>query len=145
MIDELHALMAETALNFFSRSWNLNTRTNIETIYNHVDYVESLGLLPERYCRTSILKRKDYQLNLIDILLRWCASGGRGDKSIFLYETDSAGKLWRRAQFEGHEGWVTHLLFLDENLLISGSEDATVRFWDLRRMALMRVIPQVRD
>ena len=48
MIDDLHALMVETALIFFSRSWNLNTRTNIETIYNHVDYVESLGLLPER-------------------------------------------------------------------------------------------------
>ena len=64
------------------RSWDLTSGRNIETIYNHVDYVQSLGLLPDR----------------------WVASGGRGDKAIFVYETDSKGKLWRRHRFDGHEG-----------------------------------------
>ncbi len=74
------------------RSWNLGRRAAVETIYNHLDYVESLGLLADK----------------------WVASGGRGDKAIFVYETDRQGKLWRRHRFDGHEGWVTHLVFPGE-------------------------------
>ena len=36
----------------------------------------------------------------------------RGDKDIYVYETDAKGKLWRRHKFSGHEGWVTQLLFV---------------------------------
>ena len=71
------------------RAWNAVEGSLLETIYNHLDYVESLGLLSGR----------------------WVASGGRGDKAIFVYETDGAGKLWRRHRFDGHEGWVTQLVF----------------------------------
>lgn len=102
------------------RSWNLSSVSNIETIYNHVDYVQCIGVLPNR----------------------WCASGGRGDKAIFVYETDAAGKLWRRFRFDGHEGWINHLVFIDESTLVSGSEDADIRIWDLRRGTLLRVLPQ---
>ena len=74
------------------RSWDLGRDEDdkaVETLYNHLDYVESLGLLSGE----------------------WVASGGRGDKAVYAYETDGAGKLWRRWRFDGHEGWVTHLVF----------------------------------
>jgi len=73
------------------RSWRVDDGgRNVETIYNHLDYVQTLGLLRDR----------------------WVASGGRGDHAIFVYETDRGGKLWRRHQFDQHEGWVTRLLFI---------------------------------
>ncbi len=81
----------------YFRSWNLKEREGarlLETIWNHLDYVESVGLFAER----------------------WVASGGRGDKTIFVYETDEKGKLWRRHKFQGHEGWVTQLVFAGNHL-----------------------------
>jgi len=119
------------------RSWSLGpeegeesetTRRPLETIYNHLDYVQSLAA---------------------DSGQNWVASGGRGDKDIYVYETDVKGKLWRRHKFSGHEGWVTQLLFVSEGsgsskaaVLASGSEDAGVRLWCLVRGTLLRVLPQ---
>ena len=70
----------------------------------------------------------------------------RGDKDIYVYETDAKGKLWRRHKFSGHEGWVTQLHFVAEGtdsraaaaVLASGSEDASVRLWCLVRGTLLR-------
>ena len=64
------------SLNFSKESGSLK-----ETIYNHVDYVQSL----------SVYERE------------WVATGGRGDKAIYVYETDEKGKLWKRFKFDGHE------------------------------------------
>lgn len=63
-------------LRFSPSSGNLK-----ETIYNHVDYVQSLSVLANQ----------------------WVATGGRADHAIFVYETDAAGKLWKRHRFDGHE------------------------------------------
>lgn len=52
-----------------------------ETIYNHLDYVQSLSVYENQ----------------------WVATGGRGDKAIYVYETDEKGKLWKRFKFDGHE------------------------------------------
>ena len=70
----------------------------------------------------------------------------RGDKDIYVYETDAKGKLWRRHKFSGHEGWVTQLHFLADGadraaVLASGSEDASVRLWCLVRGTLLRDTP----
>ena len=41
------------------------------------------------------------------------------------------------------QGWVIQLLFLDHGAkLASGSEDASIRLWDLKRGTLLRVLPQ---
>ncbi len=71
----------------------------------------------------------------------------RGDKDIYVYETDANGKLWRRHHFTGHEGWVTQLAFVEggdakPTTLVSGSEDSTIRLWCLLRSSLLRVLPQ---
>lgn len=101
-------------------SWDLNDHGRmIEKIFNHVDYVQCLALKPRK----------------------WLASGGKGDKKIFVYETDDKGKLWKRFSFEGHDGWVTQLVFMDD-YLVSGSEDASIRIWDLTRGTLFRVFRQ---
>jgi mitogen-activated protein kinase organizer 1 len=57
------------------------------------------------------------------------ASGG-GDKTFFLWDV-STGKTLRRIR--GHDGRINTLSFNDdENVLVSGSYDRTVRCWDLR-------------
>ena len=101
-------------------SWDIAQGSVIEKIYNHVDYVQSLAVQPDK----------------------WVASGGRGDKAIYVYETDAKGKLWKRHKFEGHDGWVNQLVFVDPDSLASGSEDASIRVWDLKRGTLLRVFRQ---
>ena len=50
----------------------------------------------------------------------------RGDKDIYVYETDAKGKLWRRHKFSGHEGWVTQLLFVSGEIRIHMSSNKCI-------------------
>ncbi len=104
------------------RSWKLGRDSGSlkETIYNHLDYVWSVGVLEHE----------------------WAASGGKGDKTIFVYETDQSAKLWLRHRFTGHDSWITALFFLHSGTLMSGSDDASIRLWDVIRGTLLRVLPQ---
>lgn len=55
---------------------------------------------------------------------------GSDDKTINVYDTRT-GQLKRR--FEGHEGGVWALKYINKNTLISGSTDRTVRVWDIEK------------
>ena len=57
------------------------------------------------------------------------ATGGRGDREIFVYKASKAGKIAKQHCLRGHTGWIIQLLFDTENHLLSGSEDATIRLW----------------
>ena len=57
------------------------------------------------------------------------ATGGRGDREIFVYKASKAGKFTKQHCLRGHTGWIIQLLFDTENHLLSGSEDATIRLW----------------
>ena len=57
------------------------------------------------------------------------ATGGRGDREIFVYKASKAGKFAKQHCLRGHTGWIIQLLFDTENHLLSGSEDATIRLW----------------
>ena len=57
------------------------------------------------------------------------ATGGRGDREIFVYKASKTGKFAKQHCLRGHTGWIIQLLFDTENHLLSGSEDATIRLW----------------
>ena len=57
------------------------------------------------------------------------ATGGRGDREIFIYKASKTGKFAKQHCLRGHTGWIIQLLFDTENHLLSGSEDATIRLW----------------
>ena len=41
------------------------------------------------------------------------ATGGRGDKAIFVYEASKAGKLQKKLKLEGHSGQLTRPRLLE--------------------------------
>ncbi|MCB9797867.1 MAG: hypothetical protein H6741_34740, partial [Alphaproteobacteria bacterium] len=55
-------------------------------------------------------------------------SAGNRENRIRIWDVESGALL---AVLEGHEHWVTRLAYLDEERLVSGSWDNTVRVWDL--------------
>ena len=89
------------------------------------------------------------------------ATGGKGDREIFVYKANNAGKLTKLHCLRGHtgtsfwhensnflsdfqifSGWIIQLLFDTEDHLLSGSEDATIRLWDLVTGDVIHIIPQ---
>lgn len=70
------------------------------------------------------------------------ATGGKGDREIFVYQASKEGKLTKMHCLRGHTGWIIQLLFDTENHLLSGSEDATIRLWHLTSGELIHVIQQ---
>ena len=56
----------------------------------------------------------------------WAATGGQGDKKIFVYRVDSRGRLTRLHTCCGHTGWVRRIAILHTTML-SGSSDMTIR------------------
>ena len=87
------------------------------------------------------------------------ATGGKGDREIFVYKANKAGKLTKLHCLRGHTGkqtadivnkqltlmilgWIIQLLFDTEDHILSGSEDATIRLWDLVTGDVIHVLPQ---
>ena len=70
------------------------------------------------------------------------ATGGKGDREIFVYKAGKAGKLTKLHCLRGHTGWIIQLLFDTEDHLLSASEDATIRLWHLVSGELIHVLPQ---
>ena len=68
------------------------------------------------------------------------ATGGRGDREIFVYKASKAGKFAKQHCLRGHTGWIIQLLFDTENHLLSGSEDATIDFGMLVQVNIKKQI-----
>lgn len=65
-------------------------------------------------------------------------SGGAGDNKIFLTDCETATPF----QFlTGHSGQILSLYTWGGAMFISGSQDKTIRFWDLRSRSCTNVIP----
>ena len=70
------------------------------------------------------------------------ASGGI-DKEIFLWDVAS-GKIIKKLQ--GHRDTITDLKFLpDQNFLVSGSEDRSIKIWNINTGELVRTIVELNN
>jgi WD40 repeat protein len=56
-------------------------------------------------------------------------AAGTNSGRIYLWDSTE----WKETLLSGHTGYVAALRFIDENHIVSGSLDGTVRRWDLRR------------
>ena len=61
------------------------------------------------------------------VLGRLLAFGGRGDHSVWVVDLGTGQQLHK---LSGHGGYVKGIA-LDEEVVVSGSNDKTVRIWDL--------------
>jgi len=140
--DNHRSLLYSASMDCSLKSWNLKKQCMVDSIMDHCDYVQNLTL---------------YRTEKEDFI----ATGGRGDKAIFVYKSSNEGKFNRLFKLQGHTGWVTQTIFIDclkpnstssqepkdetkENnqqcpkYLLSGSEDGTIKLWDLHDMGKIR-------
>lgn len=64
------------------------------------------------------------------------------DKAISLWDV-STGSLWGR--LHGHEAKVNCCFYHDSTVLLTGSNDGTIRIWDSRSKSNVQVLPRFRD
>ncbi|QQP57001.1 Uncharacterized protein FKW44_001850 [Caligus rogercresseyi] len=69
---------------------------------------------------------------------QFVATGGKGDKLIFVYEAQS---LKPKYKLEGHTGWITGL-FVQDSILISSSADQCIKTWNLTNGSLLRTFEE---
>jgi len=115
-------ILYSASMDFSLKSWNLETQKQIDSATDHCDYVQCLAV-------------KTGEFDMI-------ATGGRGDREIFVYKASKAGKFTKQHCLRGHTGWIIQLLFDTENHLLSGSEDATIRLWHVGSGEMIHVISQ---
>lgn len=111
-------LLYSASMDCTLRTWDLLTGRPLQSVRDHCDYIHCL-LVAGQYV----------------------ATGGRGDKAIFVYRTDDAGALEKLHRLEGHSGWITNLIVMGDEL-VSGSEDGSIRFWQLETGVNTRSLPQ---
>ena len=99
------------------KSWDLKGKKMMASADHHADYVGAIAA--DR---------------------NTAASGGKGDKTIYVYE---ARNLSLKFKCSGHTGWITDLIIReDDDLLVSGSRDATIRTWNLTSGDPIRTMEQ---
>jgi len=116
-------ILYSASMDFTLKVWNLETQKMTDTASDHCDYVQCLAIKPG---------------DESDVI----ATGGKGDREIFVYKSSKLGKLTKTHCLRGHTGWIIQLIFDSEDHLVSGSEDATIRLWDLISGDVIHVIPQ---
>merc|ERR1712223_1316355 len=115
-------ILYSASMDFSLKSWNLESQKQIDAVTDHCDYVQCLSVKPG-------------EVNLV-------ATGGKGDREIFVYKASKLGKLSKQHCLRGHTGWIIQIIFDTEDHLISGSEDATIRLWHLVSGDIIHVLPQ---
>lgn len=101
------------------RTWDLATGRRLDTLYGHEGWVHAVAFA------------KSGQL----------AVSGSGDKTVKLWDlNDARGRGTCRATLRGHDAGVTCVQLDDEDVLVSGSLDKTLRRVDLNANAEVSVI-----
>lgn len=91
------------------RTWDVTTGRRLDTLYGHEGWVHAVTFAQEGERAVS----------------------GSGDKTVKVWDlSDARGRGMCRATLRGHEAGVT-CVQLDDNILISGSLDKTLRYTDL--------------
>jgi len=104
------------------RVWNTATGELVRTIdpVGFAHWIGSrFGIEPERMPQVAVDFSPDGKM---------LATGG-ADRLVRIWDLDSGKELQR---FEGHRATITAVRFLDENRLVSGSLDGTVKLWSLK-------------
>ena len=68
-------------------------------------------------------------------------TGGAADHLIAVYNTNDDGALHKRFTLEGHSGWINNIE-ITNTVIISGSQDCTIKLWDLRTGELLQSLIQ---
>jgi WD40 repeat protein len=108
--------------------WKFNPCAAFRTLEGHRDWVEDMILVRRREdpAQEDSLTTQVYSAGADGILLRWAATtSANGD----LYSVEE--------ELEGHEGSVLCCTYSEDlDVLISGSDDLTIRIWDLGTPAM---------
>lgn len=92
------------------RTWDLETGRRLDTLYGHEGWVHAVAFASSGELAVS----------------------GSGDKTVKVWDlNDSRGRGTCRATLKGHEAGVTCVQIDDENIVVSGSLDKTLRRVDL--------------
>jgi len=102
-------ILASGSLDSTLRIWNVNTGKQARIIRGHYDIVHAVSFSPDG---------------------SRLAFGAGGNGGLYILDVDT-GKV--RQTFEGHTSRVVYTVFSpDGSTLVSGSWDATIRFWNAR-------------
>lgn len=119
-------LLYSASMDCSLKCWNLEEKKLVDSVTDHCDYVHSIAVHSSDQSKGDVV-----------------ATGGKGDREIFVYDVSEQGKLSKRHRLQGHKGWIIEILLLvEEDQLISGSEDATIRIWDLTTGQPIHVLEQ---
>lgn len=110
------------------RSWDLETGEALCEARDHRDYIQC--------CTASrvLVSGLGEELSLV-------ATGGAADHLAVVYRTDDQGSLIRRFVLSGHSGWV-NCIVITESLIVTGSQDQSLKLWDVTSGELLRTLPQ---
>lgn len=112
------------------RTWDLKTGKALSKVTDHRDYIQSL-------------KVKEVSITGLgaDGEVTTAVTGGAADHLICVYNTDDDGALKKRFILEGHSGWINKI-DMTNTMIISGSQDYTIKLWDLATGELLQSLIQ---
>jgi WD40 repeat protein len=133
-------------INLLSIKDNLRN-TNSLYMEHHCEFIEHLHTISDWQLACCVTNNVDYETviivdcqgsTLVDLQTESNASSltnltngqfaGSIKDYITIWDVDEGEILY---EIEGHRGWITSLIFIDKyNLLISGSNDKTIRVWN---------------
>jgi len=110
------------------RSWDLKDGDCIQEARHHKDYIQCVTV-------------KTVNMPGLGEEMTCLVTGGAADHMAIVYKTDPTGRLDRRFSLTGHGGWVTQV-YLTNTMIVTGSQDKTVRMWDLATGDLLQTFIQ---
>jgi len=112
------------------RTWDLKTGKALAKVMDHRDYIQSLRV--KEVCITGLGE---------DGEVTTAVTGGAADHLIAVYNTNDNGALHKRFMLEGHSGWINNIE-ITNTMIISGSQDCTIKLWDLATGELLQSLTQ---
>lgn len=73
---------------------------------------------------------------------QWSVFSGAGDGSIKAWTVDQSGNLSAAWQLRDHNGPVRSLVVFGDGRLASGSDDTTIKIWDLTRRSCLKTFTE---